>query len=843
LDGGRVRVEGVVSRQGSFSGNLETGRFRLREGRWNGTFDEFHAKIEADRAHLRLEGLRLVQGKTSVEGSLALRWRDGVLSDSDPVSGNLRLAGAELSKLLADWAPGALPDDAKLAGALETTVTLTGTVGSPSAAGPLRLTGGTAFGEPVERANFRFRATPGGVTIEGLELVSGQTTAQGKGSYTTAAGNWRTGRAQFDLKTNLGALRRWVPGLTEGVEATARAEAEGEVAVNDAKPTLVSLTGTATVPQITMNGRPLGDATIDAASSGRTLNARLTARLLGSQVRGAAEWGLTQNNPGLGQARVEGLTLDNLRTLGVFGDTNRPLGARGSMDAEFAFRGPVFRPDQWTATARVTRLVLEPRPADATIDVSRFTLRNAGALLATIDSRGLTIDAARLVGEGTDLNISGALGLRSRTPWNLGLRGSFNLTGLSVLEPDLEATGVSVVDATVRGELYRPAITGQMEVNGASFRLRNVPNGLDQVTGLIRFDTYRASIERMTAQTGGGNLNLTGFVGFGGSQLLYRLQGDVQHVRVRYPEEVSTTFDGKLAMSGTSAQSLLSGEVTVSRLALRAEADIGGLLSASARSSQSTPTQNAFLRGMQLDVHVVTAPDAELQTSLTRDLQPQADLRVRGTAARPTAQGRATLSEGELTFFGTRYKVNRGEVNLFNPSRIEPVLNFDLETTVRGVVVNINLNGAIDKLNPSYRSDPPLQVNEIVSLLTLGRAASTPGAESTTPTTASAAQQSAGGGSLLGAAVTSPVSGRLQRLFGISRINIDPDLNSSSPQARLTIEQQISREIRLTYITNLNRNQNQVVRMQWDFSRDYSLIAVRDENGLFGVDFQIRKRF
>ena len=173
-----------------------------------------------------------------------------------------------------------------------------------------------------------------------------------------------------------------------------------------------------------------------------------------------------------------------------------------------------------------------------------------------------------------------------------------------------------------------------MEIADAAFRFRNVPNGLDQVTGVVRFDTNRATIEKLTAQTGGGDLSVTGFVGFGGPQLVYRLQGDVKRVRVRYPDEVSTTFDGKLAMSGTSSQSLLSGDITLARVSLQAQSDLGGLLAATARSAQSTPTQNAFLRGMQLNVHVVTAPDAELQTSLARDLQPQADLRIRVGAGR-----------------------------------------------------------------------------------------------------------------------------------------------------------------------------------------------------------------
>jgi len=34
-----------------------------------------------------------------------------------------------------------------------------------------------------------------------------------------------------------------------------------------------------------------------------------------------------------------------------------------------------------------------------------------------------------------------------------------------------------------------------------------------------------------------------------------------------------------------------------------------------------------------------------------------------------------------------------------------------------------------------------------------------------------------------------------------------------------------------------------VVRVQWDVSSEWSAIAVRDQNGSFGIDFQFRKRF
>ena len=87
--------------------------------------------------------------------------------------------------------------------------------------------------------------------------------------------------------------------------------------------------------------------------------------------------------------------------------------------------------------------------------------------------------------------------------------------------------------------------------------------------------------------------------------------------------------------------------------------------------------------------------------------------------------------------------------------------------------------------------------------------------------------------------------GRLQKFFGVSHIKIDPQLTDVTivPQARFTMEQQVSSDVTLTYITNLAVTNQQIVRVEWDFSRKWSAVALRDENGAFSIDFQYRKRF
>jgi translocation and assembly module TamB len=172
----------------------------------------------------------------------------------------------------------------------------------------------------------------------------------------------------------------------------------------------------------------------------------------------------------------------------------------------------------------------------------------------------------------------------------------------------------------------------------------------------------------------------------------------------------------------------------------------------------------------------------------------------------------------------------------------------DLSTQVRGITVNISFSGSLDKLNFSYRSDPPLEASDIVALLAVGRTPSTAGPLTTQQASTNLNNSYLGLGdgsnSLLSQAIA-PNSGRLQQFFGVSHIKIDPQLTDVTivPQARLSLEQQVSSNVTLTYITNLAVTSQQIVRVEWDFSRKWSAVALRDENGAFSIDFQYRKRF
>jgi translocation and assembly module TamB len=102
-----------------------------------------------------------------------------------------------------------------------------------------------------------------------------------------------------------------------------------------------------------------------------------------------------------------------------------------------------------------------------------------------------------------------------------------------------------------------------------------------------------------------------------------------------------------------------------------------------------------------------------------------------------------------------------------------------------------------------------------------------------------------GASALVGQTIANPVAGRLQRFFGVSSLKIDPTISgvTGNPQAQVTLEQQITPEITFTYITDVTNAQEQVIRVEWAFSQHWSAVALRDQNGEFGIDFLYKKRF
>ncbi|HYA97581.1 MAG TPA: translocation/assembly module TamB domain-containing protein, partial [Methylomirabilota bacterium] len=253
----------------------------------------------------------------------------------------------------------------------------------------------------------------------------------------------------------------------------------------------------------------------------------------------------------------------------------------------------------------------------------------------------------------------------------------------------------------------------------------------------------------------------------------------------------------------------------------------------------------SYLRNLQFDIEAVSTPDSSLEWPGAQ-LSAEADLHIRGTWEHPIILGHIHILAGELVFAGNRYHVSRGDLNFANPFRLDPVLNVEATTTVQQYEIALNFSGPASKLVLSYRSDPPLPANDIITLLALGKTTSEAEARSS-----GLGQGSTPGASeLLSGVISSQLGGRLERLFGITRLRVDPGLgglgstsSSQNSAARVSVEQRVGRNVTITYISNVTSTQQQIIQVEYNVNRQLSIIGLRDQNGTFGLDIVLKKRF
>src|SRR6185312_9858862 len=244
---------------------------------------------------------------------------------------------------------------------------------------------------------------------------------------------------------------------------------------------------------------------------------------------------------------------------------------------------------------------------------------------------------------------------------------------------------------------------------------------------------------------------------------------------------------------------------------------------------------------VRLDIHVVSAPQLDFQNSYAK-LAGDIDLRVRGTIAQPTVLGHISITEGSATFAGTKYELQHGDIYFSNPVRINPTLDLSATARVQDYDITIGLTGTASKPVPTFRSEPPLSQQDIFSLLALGR---TQEEQRIYSNMQSQAGVNSTADALLGGALNATVSSRIQKLFGGGTVRIDPTFvtGTGNATARITVEQQIGRYATLTYATNVNSSAQQLIQAQINITRNLSVIAVRDEAGVFSLLFKLRRRY
>ncbi len=823
---GKLRLHTFAS---TVKGRLETGPIQLLRYDW----DSLRSDVRIDSDGLHLEHANLKDGD-----GLAVLDVDFQRGDLDemrewPLRGRIEGQGLVVSKAVTA-ADLPVPATGSLAGQ----ATLAGSLAALEVNIDFRVRDGDLAGMRFDEVTGSALAAAGRVDVLSLKATRAAASLEGTGAYT------REPRAfQFDVRGS-----KWNPadsGLFE--ERTLKPAGDlsfalklvAALAPENATDRLFSslqAEGSWQLADLEIGGRDAGSWTGKIATEGDLVRFDLSGSLLQGAVSGSGEV-KAENLLLRANLTFDGFALETLTAA-----ADLPLEqVTGSVAGSASIQGPLTNLEAVTGEGELRKF--EAQIADIPGAARGYSLYNPFPMHWSYAGGRLRLEHMRLQGEGTDVEVDGDIGLAGEPQLNVNVDGEFNLTALNGLRPGLRTAGRSTVEVKIEGAPREPRVTGRLDFHNADIRSDVFPTGLAGLNGQVVFDGRNLRIESLEATSGGGRIVMTGGGRLSGEGAEYRFEGRVQDVRLRYPQNLSSTVDGDFTLSGSMERSLLSGEVLLKRMSTSRDTTLGMLIDAVQEPTPSL-SEPSFLESMQINVHVASGPSMKIDTALIRDIAADIDLRVIGTFTDPSLLGDVNINRGEVSFHGSRYTINRGNIEFRNPVRIEPLLDFELETRIRAVDIALILSGPARKMNISYRSDPPLSFSDLVNLVAVGRAPTTDPLQASQQRVEQQSLFQTGANNVFDQAVRRPVSPGLQRFFGVSRLKVDPQVGGAeaNPSARISTEQQITDDVTLIYTYDLSSAQQQTVRLEWAPNRRWTFVVTRDENGLVGSDILYRTR-
>jgi len=473
----------------------------------------------------------------------------------------------------------------------------------------------------------------------------------------------------------------------------------------------------------------------------------------------------------------------------------------------------------------------------AAATVAGVHLHSEGAVQATLAGSVVHLSPVHIMGDQTDIRAQGTLVLTGDRKLDMSANGSVNLKLAETLNRDLTADGTTTFQVEAHGPVANPQLRGQIDFQNGSLSLGDIPNGLSQIQGRLEFNQNRLEVRSLTAMTGGGQLALGGYLTY--QHGIYAdLTATGKGIRIRYPQGVSSQADANLRFQGTQQSSQLTGTVMITRFSVSENLDLA-TLAAQAKTTPTIAPPDAPSNRIRLDVHITSSPQLNFQNAFAK-LAGDVDLRLRGTVATPSLLGRVSVTEGSAMVAGTRYDLQRGEINFSNPVRIQPNIDLNATARVEDYDITLGLHGTPDKMSVSYRSDPPLPEADVVALLAVGRTQSEQGIYTQQ-------QQSANSTTdvLLGGALNATMSSRVQKLFGAGSVKVDPSYLGAlgNSTTRITVEEQVGRYVTLTYATNVDTSAQQLLQAEIAINRHVSVLVERDESGVFSMVLKNTRRY
>jgi translocation and assembly module TamB len=757
--------------------------------------------MHADPSQVTIDNASLVnarQGQVNLTARVALR--NWAYQPSNAIMARLnaqQLRLTDLQKLAKKNYP--------ITGDISASVSLDGSQLQPTGSGSAKIANAHAYGETIQVLAAKFH-TDNGSIISSLNVSAPAGAVTADLTYTPKT---KAYKVRLDAPAVILQKLQTLQEKNLGVNGTISASVNGQGTVDD--PQLVA---TVQLPQLQMRKGSISNFKADLRVAQHKAELNVGTNVSAASIRAHGTVNLTGDYEA--EAAIDTNTISMEPVLATYA-ASVPQGFQGQTELHATLKGPLKNKSRLVAHVSVP--VLQASYQALQIGIAR-------PIQADYANSVITLQPAEIRGTDTSLKAQGRIPLAGNSPPTLTAQGSIDVRLLQIFAPTVQSSGVVALDVQASGT---KAVQGQIQFKDVALSTADAPIGIEKLNGGMDITKDRVQISKMSAQVGGGQVDIGGAIAYKPS-LQFNLAVKGKSVRIRYPEGLRTVMDTSLAFSGTTQGSILSGRVLVDSLSFTPEFDLASF--GDQFSTGTTPSQPGFADTVRLAIAVQTQSSLNAVSSQV-SIAGQANLQVGGTASNPVITGRTTLTSGELFFRNVRYQLQRGVITFDDPTQTHPVLNVTVTTVIEQYNLTLTMRGPLDKLTTEYMSDPPLATADVINLVARGK------------TTEEQAASSQSTDSMIASQVAGQLSSGIQKLAGISSLQIDPTLggNSSNPSARVAIQQRVTKNLLFSFSTDVSQPGSEIVQGEYQINKRWSVSLERDQLGGISIDGKYHTRF
>jgi translocation and assembly module TamB len=690
-----------------------------------------------------------------------------------------------------------------------------GTKQNPSGHGWIRLANASAWKQPITLATINFHGSAP-LMHAALTVETPAGTLDGQIDYDAASEHYqlRMNTPGIDLTKVELVRERHLP-----ISGALVASASGSGSLDNPE-----ITANLRIPRLEFHGQTISNAESELKLASRSLDFTANAEGFRGTLQSQGHVEVSGEYMTSATLYIHSISVGMLAAR--FVPKTQP-GLNGSADVHAEIQGPLKDP---------SKLVIRAEVPAMTFGYQTVHLSLVHPLQMEYRDGVATLQQSEIKGTGIDLTFQGAIPIKSGAPFKIAADGTANMSLLQEMTTGIQSSGEVKVAIAGEGTLSNPTLKGDLRLQNVALTTASLPVAVSSVSGEIRLAGKRLQVASLSGNVNGGSMTAQGAVDIG-AEPTFDLAVDAKSVDLNYPAAIRTRVDANLRLNGSTSRAALTGRVVIDYLGFtRKQMDITSLVSQfGSGGGLSTPSN--FEKNTTLNIAIQSSSMLSLASDQL-SVQGAANLDVVGTLANPVVLGRTTLTGGELFFFGKRYDIQSGTIEFTNPTQTRPSVNLYATTTVNQYKISLHFLGPVDQMKTNFTSTPALPQADIINLLAFG--------QTTEAAAANPTPGSLGAESVLAQGVAGQISGKIQKLAGISQFSISPTIAASgqqSPGAQVAIQQRVSGRLLVTFTTNTAETQETAVQVRYDLGHGLSVSVLRDEFGGYGVDLHLHKSF